>query len=147
MSTRTATTRRIRRTIAAVAGGLAALAATATTAAAEDDYFWATNTIQTPTGAYLQSDGVCGYGTFEFTVTSYGFEYLQLGVLYPGQAEVIWSDFLPLAPVFEETTPVVPFANNVYFVRGWDWNGTGWTWADVTTDFFYPHNGMYLDGC
>lgn len=146
MITRTRSNRLIAGLAATIAIATLAVGATSSPAAAAN--YWTTpNTAQTATGAYLQSSGVCGYGKFDFTVTSYGFEYLQVGVAFSPGAAPIWSAYLPVGQSFRSATTVPAFAGRSYYIRGWDWSTQGWLTSEVLTSFWYPNDGTNRNGC
>ena len=140
----TSTRRRIALVALALATCVVAPLATSSPASA---YWTVPNSAQTPSGAYLQSAGVCGYGQFNFTITSSRFEYLESGVA-SGNGGVQWSgQFIPVAQRLKTTLPLSGPLNQRYYVRGWDWTTQGWVTATVLTSFWYPDSGMTLNGC
>jgi hypothetical protein len=143
-----AITTRTRRRIATFALALAACVVAPLATSSPASAYWTTsNTAQTPSGGYLQSTGVCGYGQFNFTVRSTNLEYIQFGLAAPNGG-VQWSaQFLPVGRRFHTSVPLAGPLNQRFYVRGWDWTNRGWVTATVMTSFWYPSSGMTLDGC
>lgn len=130
----------------AIAFALTALGiATTATEASAAPYWTTTNTGQSSTGAFLQSHGVCGYGGFNFTIDSRGFEYIQIGT--ETSLGTIWEYAVPVEQIAMTRVQVGAFQSFKYHVVGWDWTSNGWETVWVLTDFWYPHTGDYLHGC
>lgn len=94
------------------------------------------NSVVSRTGATLTSSGTCGGSTFNFTVSSAGFEYLRIDTAGPSgyrygtwtaqNQNARWRYQLPY--YYQATT---------YYVVGLDWNPytRGWETYYVTTSF------------
>ena len=131
-------TTRIRRLIVGSAAGVAALtfgAALAQPASADG----LRNTTRSSTGAFLQSSGYCGH-PFEFTITSRGFEWLQVGVTT--SAGTTWGAWTRVQPDASFTYELPrQYQNKTYVIRGADWVGGRWEIAQVFTWFDRISNG------
>ncbi len=119
--------------------------ASAAPAAWGGDYWTTPNTGQSSAGAFIQVTGTCGYGRFDFTIESQGFEYIQLAQV--SSAGIEWGGLVAVPQQFKVKMPAGANAGIGYYVVGWDYTTSGWEPVTVETAFWHPDSGDTTFAC